>query len=128
MIKLTIQDSRDVMSFEADLVVPITATPIINATDVETIDGNISTYYSSTKRQLTFNLGHLDQETYASVKGFVDRQYSNLHYPQITVEGAETVNVAGITAKMTLNEESIINSCGLVEGVTVTFRESKQMA
>lgn len=128
MIKLTIQDSQDVMSFEADLVVPITATPIINATDVETIDGNISTYYSSTKRQMTFNLGYLDQETYAGVKGFVDRQYSNLRYPQITIEGAETINVTNMTAKMSLNDEDIINSCGLVEGVTVTFRESKQMA
>lgn len=128
MIQLTIQDNQDSMTFGATLVTPITLAPIINETDVETLDGNISTYYSSTKRQYSFRLYPMDAESYASLKAFIQRQYSNLRYPSITVEGDQNLNVDSMTAKMTLSEQQVINQCGLVENITVTFRESRQMA
>lgn len=126
MITLTIQDNTNSMTFNT-LLVPITLSPIINETDVETLDGNISTYYSTTKRSYTFKLGYLDKVSYGDLLGFVIRQYQNLKYPNITIDGDENIDVQNMTAKMTLNDQDIINNCGLVEGVTVTFRESKQM-
>lgn len=128
MIQLTIQDSQDSMRFGATLLTPITLTPIINETDIETLDGNISTYYSSTKRQYSFKLYPMDSANYVALKGFIERQYSNLRYPSITVDGAENLNVDNMTAKMTLNEQQVVNQCGLVDNITVTFRESRQMA
>lgn len=128
MILLTIQDSEDSMTFGATLITPISLAPIINETDVETLDGNISTYYSSTKRQYTFRLYPMDAESYSQLKAFIQRQYSNLRYPSITVEGDQNLNVDGMTAKMTLSEQQVINQCGLVDNITVTFRESRQMA
>lgn len=128
MILLTIQDSEDSMTFGATLITPISLTPIINETDVETLDGNISTYYSSTKRQYTFRLYAMDAESYSQLKAFIQRQYSNLRYPSITVEGGPNLNVEGMTAKMALSEQQVINQCGLVDNITVTFRESRQMA
>lgn len=126
MITLTIKDNVDSMTFTT-LLVPITLSPIINETDVETLDGNISTYYSTTKRNYTFKLGYLDKEAYAQLRTFVTRQYQNLKYPRITIAGDENINAENMTAKMTINDQDVINNCGLVEGVTVTFRESKQM-
>lgn len=128
MIQVTIQDATDAMTFEATLITPITLSPIINETDVETIDGNISTYYGSTKRQYEIQLMVMDQESYASLKAFITRQYQNLRYPQITVTGATTLNVTNMTAKMSLSDTEVINSCGLVDGIRLTFRESKQLS
>lgn len=127
MITLTIQDNTDSMTFGVNLITPITLNPIINETDVETIDGNISTYYGSTKRQYEVGLFPMDQESYADLKAFITRQYQNLKYPQITVAGATTLNIANMTAKMTLNATEVVNSCGLVDNIRLTFRESKQM-
>lgn len=128
MILLTIQDSTDSMTFGATLVTPITLAPIINEVDVETLDGNISTYYSSTKRQYTFRLYPMDTESYSQLRGFIQRQYSNLRYPSITIEGDQNLNVDNMTAKMALSEQQVINQCGLVDNITLTFRESRQMA
>lgn len=127
MISLTIQDSEDSITFTTPLAAPIILAPIINEADVETVDGNISTYYGSTKRQYTFKIAWLDAETYGSLQAFRDRQYSNLKYPHITVDGAPNLNVADMTAKITLNDQEVTNNCGLVENITLTFRESKQM-
>lgn len=127
MIQLTLQDSQDSMTFGATLITPITLNPIINETDVETLDGNISTYYSSTKRQYSFRLFPMDAASYTSLKAFIQRQYSDLRYPSITVEGDQNLNVENMTAKMTLSEQQVINQCGLVDNITVTFRESRQM-
>lgn len=127
MIKLTIQDSTDSMTFGASLITPIQLSPIINETDVETIDGNISTYYGSTKRQYKISLLPMDTESYASLRAFVMRQYQALKYPRITVEGDQNLNINNMTAKMTLSDIDVVNSCGLVNNIKLTFRESKQM-
>ena len=58
MIRLTITDTNNTQTFRV-LASPLTASPIIKETDVETVDGNISTYYSATKRQFTVHLGYL---------------------------------------------------------------------
>lgn len=127
MIQLTIQDNTDAMAFGASLVVPIVLNPIINETDVETIDGNISTYYGSTKRQYEISLLPMDGESYASLKAFIERQYQNLKYPSISIEGADVINVQNMTAKMALSSTEVVNVCGLVDNIKLTFRESKQL-
>ncbi len=126
MIKLQIQDSENVMELSV-IEVPLTLTAIINEADVETIDGNISTYYGSTKRQYAFKLGYVDSETYAKIIAFRDRQYKNYKYPIISVTGASNVNVTNMTAKMSVNDQQVIDNCGWVENVVLTFRESRQM-
>lgn len=127
MIQITIQDNTDSLTFGATLVTPIVLNPIINETDVETIDGNISTYYGSTKRQYEISLLPMDQESYASLKAFVERQYQNLKYPSVSIYGAETINVQNMTSKMALSSTEVVNSCGLVDNIRLTFRESKQL-
>lgn len=127
MISLTIQDSDDVITFDTVLSSPVILTPIINETDVQSIDGNISTYYGSTKRQYQFKIAWLDAVTYAKILQFRDRQYANMKYPQITILGASNINVTDMTAKLTVSEQEVVDNCGTVENVVLTFRESKQM-
>lgn len=125
-ITLTISDSADTQTFNV-IAVPLVSDPEIISRDVETIDGNISTYYSTTKQSLTVNLGYLTAAQYSLVKAFRDRQYANLKYPTITISGAANIQVSNMTAKMTLNEQRIVCQCGIVENVSLEFRESKQI-
>lgn len=127
MISITIQDSTDSMTFDNAIEVPLTLSQIINEADVQTIDGNISTYYGSTKRQYQFKLGWMDAESYAALRGFRDRQYANLKYPSITITGNENISVNMMTAKIAINDQEVADHCGAVEGVVITLRESKQM-
>lgn len=125
-ITITITDTQQTATFDL-LDSPLISSPIIAETDVRTIDNNISTYYTGTKRSFTVNFGYMDANAYAILVGFRDRQYTNLKYPTITFAGASNLPNTAITAKMVLNEQKIVNNCGLVEGASADFRESKQM-
>lgn len=125
-ITITITDTQQTATFDL-LDAPLISSPIIAETDVRTIDNNISTYYTGSRRGFTVNFGYMDDNAYAILVGFRDRQYTNLKYPTITFAGASNLPSTAITAKMVLNEQRIINNCGLVEGVSADFRESKQM-
>ena len=126
MIRLTITDTNNTQTFRV-LASPLTASPIIKETDVETVDGNISTYYSATKRQFTVHLGYLTSIEYATLRAFQTRQYENKLYPVITISGDPNLDATNVTAKMMLNDQNIVDNRGVVEDVIVTFRESKQM-
>ena len=125
-ITLTITDTSVTQTYGV-LMSPMVSSPIITETDVQTVDGNISTYYNSTKQSFTVLLGDMTQDEYSVLKGFIQRQYQNLKYPAITITGALNLNVNNMIAKMTLNDQTVVNNCGLVEGVQLMFRESKQL-
>ena len=125
-ITLTITDTSVTQTYGL-LGSPVVSAPVITETDVQTVDGNISTYYNSTKQSFVVQLGNMSQDEYSVLKGFITRQYQNLKYPAITITGAINLNVSNMVAKMTLNDQNVVNNCGLVEGVQLTFRESKQL-
>lgn len=125
-IELTITDTSVTQAYPL-LMSPVVSSPIITETDVQTRDGNISTYYNSTKQSFTVSLGEMSQDEYSVLKGFITRQYQNLKYPAITITGAINLNVSNMVAKMTLNDQNVVNNCGTVDGIQLTFRESKQI-
>lgn len=125
-ITLTITDTSVTQTYGL-LGSPVVSSPIITETDVQTVDGNISTYYNSTKQSFSVSLGNMTQDEYSVLKGFIQRQYQNLKYPAITITGAINLNVSNMVAKMALNDQNVVNNCGLVEGVQLSFRESKQL-
>lgn len=125
-ITLTISDSADTQVYNV-IAQPLVSSPIINERDVETLDGNISTYYSSTKQALEVNLGYMTADQYANLLAFRDRQYQNMKYPTITISNAQNIAVEQMTMKLTINEQRIVSRCGVVEDVVVTLRESKQL-
>lgn len=128
MITLTITDTQDSMTYSSwQIRDPLIISPDITETDVKTIDGNISTYYSSTKQTIELGLGNISQADFARLQAFVTRQYENYKYPQITISGASANNIENMTAKISIVDQRIVNECGLVEDVTINFRESRQM-
>lgn len=125
-ITLTISDANVTQTYDV-FAIPIVSDPQHIETDVQTWDGNISTYFRATKQLLTLDLGYMTAAEYSVLKGFIQRQYDMLKYPVITIDGATNINVTNMTAKMTLNQQNVIDNCGTVEGVQVSFRESKQL-
>lgn len=125
-ITLTISDTQQSATYTL-IEAPLVSSPVIAETDVVTIDNNISTYYTGTKRRFEVNFGYMTDAEYQVLLGFRDRQYTNYKYPTITFSGATNLPSTTITAKMVLSDQRIINNCGLVENVSAEFRESKQM-
>lgn len=125
-ITLTISDTQQSATYTL-IEAPLVSSPVIAETDVTTIDNNISTYYTGTKRRFEVNFGYMTDTEYQILLGFRDRQYTNYKYPTITFSGATNLPSTTITAKMVLSDQRIINNCGLVENVSAEFRESKQM-
>lgn len=66
-------------------------------------------------------------DEYSVLKGFVERQWETRRYPSITVEGAINLAITNMTARMEINAQNVVDDCGTVEGVQVSFRESKQL-
>lgn len=126
-ITLTITDTTQTATFNV-LAVPLVSNPVIAESDIVTIDNNISTYYTGTKKALEVEFGYMTEDNYAILLGFRDRQYTNMRYPTITISGADNIPSTPMVAKMVLNEQRIVNNCGVVELARATFRESRQMS
>jgi hypothetical protein len=121
----SITDQTATESYDAlDIGSPTNEKPVANTTTVTTIDNNVSTYFTALKREWKVDFPLLSQDEYAAIKDFRDRQFTNFKYPAITIP---ILGMDSVTAFMTLNDTSITNECGLVEGLSATFRESKQI-
>lgn len=125
-ITITITDSTVTHTYEV-WAIPLVSSPDHIGQTVETVDGNVSDYYKARKQKLTLSLGYMTEGEYSVLKGFVDRQWENRRYPTITISGAANLSVTNMVARMELNSQNVIDNCGTVEGVQVSFRESKQL-
>ena len=105
---------------QRDILAPTT---IEGATDVETADNNITTYFSHNKRQYSHTWTRLTEAEFSLIKGFYDRQFnlSILKYPLLTITN---MGVSNMPVRMYLNEGTVIDGCKDRRNVGVTFRES----
>lgn len=122
MYEIEITDSSGTATLP-ELEVPLTITTIEGASDVETLDKNIYTDFITTKRMVSHTWAYLTEAQFNAIKAYYDRQFTDFQYPSITVTEA---GITDMTARMTLNPQTIIDHCGTVSDVTVSFRESKQ--
>ena len=105
--------------------IPLTETPIEGATDVTTLDLNIYTDFFAKKRSWQHTWAYLTEDEFNILKGFYDRQFTLWQYPEITIS---ELGINNIPVRMTLSPRNIIDNCGTVQDVEVSFRESVQMS
>lgn len=98
--------------------------PIENAVDVQTLDGNIYTDFTSQKAQWQFNYDSLTQEQYDAIRAFYDAQFTLYSYPELSIPFYALSDKA---VRMSINEKDIWDNCGSVQNVQVTFRETDQL-
>lgn len=118
---LTLTDATGTETFtEAEI--PVTTTPVEIGTDVQVLSGNVYTDFIAQKRAWTRTFTWLDKDTFNKLKGFYDRQFTLFTYPLLTIPGESATNVP---VRMTLTATNIVNHCGDISEVTVSFREAR---
>jgi hypothetical protein len=104
--------------------VPLTTTPLEIATDVQVLSGNLYTDFVAQKRIWSHTWAYLSEDEYNVIKGYYDRQFTLYEYPQLTIDD-EGVDL--VTVRMSITPKNIIDDCGNVQDVTVSFRETGQL-
>lgn len=109
------------------LEVPLTVTPLDGTQDVQTADNNISTYFTFRKKEWSHTWAYLTEDEFNLLKAFYDRQFNLtiLKYPRLSIP---YYSVSNVPVRMYLSPQDIIDNCGTVQNVTVTFRESSNGA
>lgn len=104
--------------------VPLVQQVLEGAVDITTLDMNIYTDFTNQKRMWSHKWAYMSESDFTVLKGYFDRQFSLMRYPLITITD---LGVTDIAVRMTLNPQNIIDHCGTVENVQVTFRETNQL-
>lgn len=123
MIELELTDATGASTLQM-LEVPLTINTIEGATDVQTLDYNVYTDFLTQKRVWSHTWAYMDESDYNILKGYYDRQFTLFEYPELSID---YYNVANVPVRMTLNQQEVVNFCGRVQNVEVTFRETKQL-
>lgn len=124
MYDITITDSTGTQTMP-ESEVPLTISELEGTTDVTTLDFNLYTDFVAKKRTWSHTWAYMSEDEFNVIKGYYDRQFTLYQYPKLTIEG---LGVNQVTARMTLSPQNIIDNCGMVQGVTVSFRESQQIS
>jgi hypothetical protein len=106
------------------LEVPLTRVKNEKMTTVEALSGNVYDDFVATKRVWAHTWAFLSAEQYDLLDEIYERMKSEWTYPELTVEGE---GVAGLVVKYELSPKNIIDNCGNVSDVTVSFRETRQL-
>ena len=123
MIELELTDATGTSTLQM-LEVPLSIKTIEGATDVQTLDYNVYTDFLAQKRVWSHTWAYMDESDYNILKGYYDRQFTLFEYPELSID---YYNVANVPVRMTLNHQEVVNYCGRVQNVEVTFRETKQL-
>lgn len=117
---LTLTDATGTETFN-QAEIPITTTPVEIGTDVQVLSGNVYTDFIAQKRTWTRTFTYMDKADFDLLKGFYDRQFTLFTYPLLTITDDGATNVP---VRMTFSGTNIIDNCGVIQEVTVSFRET----
>lgn len=94
------------------------------ATDVQTLDNNISTYFTANKVLFKHTWPYMSEENYTALMQYYHRQWTDYKYPLLTFE---YLNVENLPVRMSVSPLNLIDKCGTMENVTITLRETRQL-
>lgn len=102
---------------------PLTEQVIEATSEVTTLDLNIYVDLFNTKRVWTIRWGYMDASDYAALRGFYNRQFTALKFPEVTIPD---MGVTSVVVRAGLSEQNITDESGLVENVELVLRETIQ--
>lgn len=106
------------------LEVPLTRVKIEKQTVVEALSGNVYRDFIATKLNYAHTWRYLTKAQYDLLDEIYERMKAEFTYPRLTVTG-EGVNL--LVVDYELSPQNIIDDCGNVQDVTVSFRETRQL-
>lgn len=122
MYSISLTDSAGLHELP-ELEIPLTRVKSEKMVTNEPLSGNVYDSYLATKRIWTHTWAYLSKEEYDLLDEIYERMKSELIYPELTIDGE---NVDNLVVKYELGQKNIIDDCGMVSDVTVSFRETRQ--
>lgn len=122
-LTLTITDDNTSITYTL-LPSPFRKNREIGESKVLTASGDVYTDYVYKKFEFEYEWGFLTADEYAVLEGFFNRQFSLNKYPRITIP---ELGVENMVVRMELSDQNIVNNCGMVEKVKISFRETTQL-
>lgn len=104
---------------------PLEEQIIEGATDVTTIDMNLYTDFFGLKNLWSHTWPYMSEDEFTGLRDFYLRQFTTYEYPLLTIT---ELGVTDVPVRMSITPQRIIDNCGTVEDVSVTFRESVQQS
>lgn len=127
MYKIYLNDSAGTHELPP-LEVPLTRVKNEKKAVVEPLSGNVYEDYFATKRSWTHTWAYLSPEQYDLLDEIYERRKVDGVYPSLTIESDNSNdNVSLLTVQYELSPKNIIDECGNVRDVTVSFRETRQV-
>lgn len=121
--KMYLTDSAGVHELPP-LEVPLTRVYNEKMTTVEPLSGNVYDDYIATKRTWAHTWRYLSAEEYQLLEDIYNRMKTEYIYPLLTIEGE---SVTDLVVKYELGAKNIIDDCGMVQDVTISVRETRQL-
>lgn len=110
------------------LEVPLTRVKNEKQTVVEPLSGNVYQDYIATKRSWAHTWAYLTPEQYDLLDAIYERMKTDYTYPSLTIESDnENDNVTELVTQYELSPKNIIDECGNVQDVSISFRETRQL-
>lgn len=127
MYKIFLTDSAGTHELPP-LEVPLTRVKNEKKTVVEPLSGNVYEDYIATKRSWAHTWAYLTPEQYDLLDEIYEHRKTDYAYPALTIESDNpNDNVSELTVQYELSPKNIIDECGNVQDVTVSFRETRQL-
>lgn len=102
---------------------PLTEQIIEASSEVTTLDLNVYIDLLNTKRSWTINWGYMSATDYETLRGFYNRQFTDLEFPDVTITD---LGVSSVVVRATLSDKNVTDESGLVENVQLILRETIQ--
>lgn len=120
MITLTLTDSQETNTWNV-LTPPVTIKPVDGVQTTQTLDNNVSRYFTYRKRQWVHKWPYMTSSDFNILKGFEDRQFTLKQYPTLSITELGIVNVP---VDITIGDRDIIDNCITYNNITLTMRET----
>ncbi|MBP5722979.1 MAG: hypothetical protein J6X18_05335 [Bacteroidales bacterium] len=123
---MTLTDSSDTMTMTL-LEIPIEDKDVEGTADNTTIDGNVFTDYLWLKKQWSQKWSIMDATTYAQLRGFYTRQFTDGEVPTYALaEGDGTPIYSATPVRLVLTDNGVIDNCETRQNVQIKMRETTQ--
>lgn len=127
MITFTLKDSTNTTGVTYEWYdAPFTDSEINGENEITTLSGDVYVDYLFQKRSWAREFAFMSEDEYLTLKGFVDRQRTLYRFPTLTIKQGTSTIVSDVPVRMTINDRKTTNSCGTVEKVKITMRETVQ--
>lgn len=106
--------------------VGFTKSRVDKITNVEVLSNDVYTDFSPNRRRLwQFSNSWLYQDVYEAIEAVYDSQFTTGNYPTISIPyyGVEDVPVL-----MSINDMDVIDDCGTIQNIKLSFRETSQQS